>query len=97
LDRFLGMTSWRKRWYGPRAQSDLFGDEIEIEKTATIAEIENDFHTALKTAFPRVAENRKQLRNNRGTVLFTLMFACSNPSSKAHDLAVKIANHLLKS
>jgi hypothetical protein len=73
----------------------LFGIIESVEKVADIGLIEDDFQVRLSKAFPFVAKNRMQLKD-QGRVLFTLMFACSNLSPKAHGLASKIANHLLK-
>lgn len=95
LDSFLGTTDWKTRWYKPSLQQDLFGSSDAIEKAVGLDEIEADFHQRLKDAFALVAPNRLQLRDKK-RVLFTLMFACSNPSPNAHRLAVRIANHLLK-
>jgi len=95
LNRFLGETDWRKRWYKPSLQEDLFGASDVMEKTVGLDEIEADFHRRLGNAFALVAPNRLRLKD-KGRVLFTLMFGCSNPSPKAHGLAVRIANHLLK-
>jgi three-Cys-motif partner protein len=95
LDSFLGTTDWRTRWYKPSLQQDLFGVSGALEKAVGVDDIEADFQQRLKDAFALVASNRLQLKD-RGRVLFTLMFACSNPSPNAHRLAVRIANHLLK-
>jgi hypothetical protein len=94
LDRFLGETGWRDRWYKPTGQISLFGDE-EAMRTATLNQIVADFQSRLKSVFPCVAENVLHLKNGN-VVLFSLMFACSNPSTKAQSVAKRIANHLLK-
>ncbi len=95
LDRFLGETEWRTRWYARTQENDLFGTVENVEKVVNLEQIEADFQARLGTAFKLVAPNKMQLKD-KGRVLFTLMFACSNPSPKAHDKAIKIANHLLK-
>lgn len=95
LDRFLGVTDWRERWYKPSPQTDLFGTSNTMEKAVGLDEIEADFHRRLEDAFSLVAPNRLRL-TDKGRVLFTLMFGCSNPSPSAHKLAVRIADHLLK-
>ena len=95
LDRFLGDEDWRTRWYRRKEEEGLFAIIESVEKVADIGLIEDDFQVRLGKAFPFVAKNRMQLKD-QGRVLFTLMFACSNLSPKAHGLASKIANHLLK-
>jgi three-Cys-motif partner protein len=96
LDRFMGETEWRTRWYRREEQEDLFGTTVQnVEKVANIRIIEDDFQERLRDAFPFVAKNRMQLKD-QGRVLFTLMFACSNPSPSAYGLASRAANHLLQ-
>jgi three-Cys-motif partner protein len=95
LDRFLGEKEWRSRWYRRTESADLFGPTETIAKIANLEQIEADFQARLGKAFALCAKNKMRLEH-QGRVLFTLMFACSNPSPKAHALAIKIANHLLK-
>ncbi len=95
LDRFMGDTGWRERWYSRKQEDDLFGRTERVEKVVDVTLLEDDFQARLRNAFPFVAKNRMQLKNG-GRVLFTLMFACSNPSPKANGAASRIANHLLK-
>jgi three-Cys-motif partner protein len=82
LDRFMGAGDWRTRWYLRTEQEGLFGTIENVEKVADVGLIEDDFQARLRKAFPFVAKNRMQLRD-QGRVLFTLMFACSNRSPKA--------------
>jgi hypothetical protein len=96
FDRFMGDTGWRERWYSRRQEDDLFGRMERVEKVVDVKLLEDDFQARLRKAFPFVAKNRMQLKDG-GRVLFTLMFACSNPSPKAMARASSIANHLLKS
>lgn len=92
----MGETEWRTRWYRREEQEDLFGTTVQnVEKVANIRIIEDDFQERLRDAFPFVAKNRMQLKD-QGRVLFTLMFACSNPSPAAYGLASRAANHLLQ-
>lgn len=95
LDRFLGETGWRDRWYQPTGQISLFGDEEDAMRTVTLNKIVADFQARLRSVFPCVADNVLHLRNGN-VVLFSLMFACSNQSLRAHTLAKRIANHLLR-
>lgn len=97
VDRFLGDSSWREAWYAPSRQTKLFGDPPDTIKTATLETIDRDVQSRLRRIFPKggVAENVLHLRD--GTrVLYSLMFACSNPSPKAQAASMRIANALLK-
>ncbi|MGE3067239.1 MAG: three-Cys-motif partner protein TcmP [Hyphomicrobiaceae bacterium] len=95
LDRSLGSNEWRTRWYRRVEEDGLFGTIESVEKVVDVGLIEDHFQARLRTAFPLVAKNRMQLKD-QGRVLFTLMFACSNPSPAARVLASRIANRLLK-
>lgn len=95
LDCFLGEQDWRTRWYSSTGQANLFDASIESVRTANVDTMTRDFQDRLRTAFPCVADNALHLKDGN-KILFTLMFACSNPSPKAHGIAKRIANHLLK-
>lgn len=96
LDQFMGTADWRTRWYESTGQTNMFDESEEIIRTATIDRISEDFRQRLEDAFPGVAKNFLHLRNGN-RILFTLMFACSNPSHSAQKISMRIANHLLKS
>lgn len=95
MTQFLGKEDWLDRWYAPTGQPDMFGDAEELSRTATLQRMTEDFQHRLRDVFPCVADNVLHLRNGN-RVLFTLMFACSNPSPKAQARAKSIANHLLR-
>ena len=97
LDSFMGERDWRTRWYETTGQISLFDEGEEVLRTATLDLVTADFRKRLESTFPKggVAPNALHLRDGK-RVLFTLMFACSNPSPKAQGIAISIANHLLK-
>jgi three-Cys-motif partner protein len=95
LDAFLGTKTWRTEWYQASPQGSLFGDEPNQIRGVSINKIEEFFRRRLHDAFPGVAKNMLRL-SNKGKPMYTLMFACSNPSHKAQAAAIGIANHLLK-
>jgi three-Cys-motif partner protein len=95
LDTFLGTQSWRQNWYEKVGQGSLFVDDVESEqRMVSIERIEANFIARLKYLF-QIAPNRLRLKDGN-TILFTLVFGCSNDSPKAFGLALKIANHLLR-
>lgn len=63
LDRFLGDKDWRTRSYRRREDLGLFGTIETVEKIVDISLIEDDFQLRLGEAFPFVAKNRMQLRD----------------------------------
>jgi three-Cys-motif partner protein len=95
LDRFLGETGWRERWYEPNRMPDLFTGAEANQKVATIKAIDTDFQNRLRTVFPCVAEPVLHLQHG-GRNMFSLMFACSNPSRPAQAAAKRIAESILK-
>lgn len=97
LDNFMGERDWRTRWYESTGQANLFDSADEVVRTATLDRVTLDFRSRLEDVFPNggVARNALHLKDGN-RVLFTLMFACSNPSPAAQRTAIDIANHLLK-
>lgn len=98
LDRLLGDTSWRTEFYKTVREPTLFGDRARQSKVADLSTIENYVRRRLLQVFRGgVARNPLPLRNSKGNCMYLLFFACGNPAPKAHGLALKIAQHLLKS
>ena len=97
LDLFLGDSTWRSRWYGKDNDvPDLFGNTDErFFRKASTKDIEIDFHSRLTIAGFKMADNKLRLKDG-STHLFTLMFGCSNKNKRAQEIAVRIANSLLK-
>lgn len=98
IDEFMGEKTWRSRWYSTTGQRHFFQSDEEVVRTITIDMIAHDFRSRLESVFPSggVARNVLHLKDGRNHVLFTLMFACSNPSLKAQRISIGIANWLMK-
>lgn len=94
LDRVFGTQEWRQVFYksSPR---DLFDLSTDLEKASGFDMIVRFVLSRLRQVFPAVAKSPLVLRNNRGSPLYLLCFAVSNPSRKAIELAMRIANHIL--
>lgn len=98
LDRLLGDASWRTEFYKIVREPTLFGDQTREDKVADLAAIEDYVRNRLLQVFRGgVARNALQLRNSKGSCMYLLLFACGNPAPRARGLALKIAQHLLKS
>ena len=98
LDRSLGDASWRTEFYKTVREQTLFGDRTRESKVADLAAIEGYVRERLHQVFHGgVARSALQLRNSKGSCMYLLLFACGNPSPRANWLALKIAQHLLKS
>lgn len=103
LNRILGTDEWRKFFYEPKRQADLFGDgsegdERHVEHTQMLEYVS----TRLKGLFPVVTEPKVLYQGGdskkpSGSPLFALYFAASNKSPKAYGLAAKIAKDILNS
>ena len=97
LDRILGDASWRTEFYRTAPEATLFGDLTRETKVADLSAIETYVRKRLVQTFQGgVARNALQLRNSKGSCMYLLFFACGNPAPRAHGLALKIAQHVLK-
>lgn len=101
ITRILGTDEWRKVFYEPQRQSDLFGTEAGDTREADHHEMLKYVSKRLKVLFPAVADPKilyqaGDSKNPSGAPLFALYFAASNPSPKAYGLAIKIAKDVLK-
>jgi len=93
LDLVLGGPEWRSL-YRPSRQQALF-EEMERQERAHYTEIERFVLRRLRDLFPYVHEKTLLLRNSRGALMFSLLFACSNTSENAHRLAKRAVLYLL--
>lgn len=95
LDRVFGTGGWFERFYRQSRIRGLFDDHPLMVKTGSYNAIAEYYQERLRTIFPAVADNPKVLPNSRGTPLFLLCFAVGNPSQKAREAALRIAQHIL--
>ena len=90
LNSVFGDERWKAMY---QTTPSLFGDQMEsMPGTDPIAALYKD---KLRKVFPGVASKSATLRNSTGRPLFEFFFALSNPSRKARDAALRIANHIL--
>lgn len=94
LDEILGTTEWYDLFYKSSVEVDLLGSRPVIEKISDFDSISQFFVNRLKILFPGVAENPYPLTNTKGSHLYLLCFAASNP--KGAKTAIKIAQDILK-
>jgi three-Cys-motif partner protein len=98
IDELWGSDAWRaKAVRKVDLGNDLFGKIDErLEKIAKAKQFSEMFRNHLKEAFGgRVAETYLPLGRGR-LHEFSLMFACANSSPKAFGIALRIANHVLR-
>jgi len=101
ITRLLGTEEWRKEFYAPQRQADLFGNESGDSREADRHDILKYVSKRLRVLFPAVTEPKVLYQagdstNPSGAPLFALYFAASNPKPNAHQLALKIAKSVLK-
>ncbi len=94
LDLLLGTEDWYEEFYRVESTPTLFGKPEDQVVKATIDTIGQYFIRRLKTVFAGVADEPKVLLNSANCPLYLLCFAVGNP--KGANIALKIANHLLK-
>ncbi|BCG94458.1 hypothetical protein MesoLj131a_33220 [Mesorhizobium sp. 131-2-1] len=98
LDRVLGATDWRERWYDHKNTSrDMFEDADQAIRRADVDAIERYVKERLQTAFKGAVLDPVRLHHKNGPPLASLFFAVSNPSPPAVALATRMASHILSS
>lgn len=96
LDLIFGTTEWFDAFYRVQSTPTLFEPDAVSLVKASMEEIGRFYNTRLAKVFAAVAENPGVLRNSRNNPLYLLCFAVANPSPKAIEPALRIANHLLR-
>lgn len=97
LDRVLGTTDWRTRWYEHSIDRDnIFETEVEAVRRADVDAIEAYVSNRLASVFKGAVMPPVRLRHNNGAPMASLFFAVSNPSPKAVALAKRISSYILK-
>ena len=96
LDRIFGGREYWEDFYRESMQQPLplFAEETLVERPGGSALIANRYRERLETVFYRVATTSRTLKNSKGSPLFELYFAASNPVGA--PIAVDIADHLLE-
>lgn len=98
LDRVLGTTDWRERWYDHSiAPVVLFETAEQAVIRADVDAIEAYVGERLRSIFKGTVLPPMRLRHNGGAPMASLFFAVSNDSPSAVRLATKIASQILSS
>jgi len=95
LNSLFGDESWFDRFYKPDPQISLFYEE-SIIKSVNTRELSSYITERLRTIFPAVAENPRLLYNTKNSPLFLFCFAVANDKPRAVEIALRIADHILK-
>jgi three-Cys-motif partner protein len=93
MNAFLGTADWYDEFYKVETKPTLFGDH-QVQVKASMDVMARYFNDRLKQVFAGVAETPGVLRNSSRNPLYMFCFAVGNEGGK--DIALRIANHLLK-
>lgn len=93
MDAFLGTADWYDEFYKVETKPTLFGDQL-VQVKASMDVMARYFNNRLKQVFAGVAEEPGVLWNSSKNPLYMFCFAVGNERGK--DIALRIANHLLK-
>jgi three-Cys-motif partner protein len=96
LDRVLGATDWRQRWYEHQIlPKDLLETQAQAIRRTDVDAIEAYVKERLETAFKGAVLDPIRLHHKNGAPLASLFFAVANPSPAAVQVATDIASHIL--
>lgn len=96
LDRVLGATDWRERWYEHQIlPKDLLESQAQAVRRTDVDAIEAYVKERLESVFKGGVLAPVRLHHRNGAPLASLFFAVSNPSPAAMRLATEIASHIL--
>jgi three-Cys-motif partner protein len=93
LTILFGTGDWEERFYRMEAKKDLFGEWEQLQRDATVKNIQGYINERLDTCFTAVADSLV-LRNSKASPLFALCFAAAN--ERGAPIALKIAKSILK-
>lgn len=96
LNRVFGDENWRTRFYEQNRMISLFDEDMPDVKTTKVEDIKDYIIERLETVFPKVSHYPRILRNNNNSPLFIFCFAVSSTKKRAQNLALKIADYILK-
>ena len=94
LDWIIGSRQYWQSLYSPSPQLQMFTTEQSQERKPGSEGIALCYMQRLESAFEGVAPTRRTFRNSKGSPMFELFFAASNPVGA--PLAITIADHILK-
>ncbi|MFN7960472.1 MAG: three-Cys-motif partner protein TcmP [Thermoanaerobaculia bacterium] len=97
LDLFLGTTDWQQALYSERPRRSLFDDDAVEKVRASTGEVGRYFVDRLRTVFPAVSDSPRVLENSSRCPLYLLCFAVSSRNPQAQRIALRIADHILRS
>lgn len=97
IDRILGTTKWRDSVATAPPVLNLFG-EVQTPSSKVVGSewFEGVAIDQLRSVFRGGVSSLALPLGRNGLHEFSLVFACANPSQKAHELALRLANAVLR-
>ena len=98
ITRIVGTTDWQEAFYAPplTASPTLFNlPSTSAKRTLDVDGIESFVKSRLESIFPAVEPPLRLLGPTKAPI-FSLFFAMTNTSPKAHAVAIPIARHILR-
>ena len=83
LTILFGTSDWEERFYRMETVQDLFGEWEELQRDATVKNIQGYINERLATCFTAVADSLV-LRDSKASPLFALCFAAANERGRTH-------------
>jgi three-Cys-motif partner protein len=96
LDGLFGTHGWYDEFYQPNPQTSLFGDDDTVVRDASTEHVASYIVGRLATVFAGGVSKPAVLRFTNGAPFAALVMAVGNPTAKASQAALRIANHLTK-
>jgi three-Cys-motif partner protein len=98
IDGILGTDDWPNALVRKSQKTDLFGDtDDQVEYRANAEQITQYMRERMGQIFQGGVNPNSLPLGSRNVHMYSLMFACANPSSKAWMLAQRLATAVLKS
>ena len=98
LDSIFGTHKWYDAFYTKKSSAGLFDDvDVDLQREADVLSLTDFIVKRLESIFAGVSKKPAVLRNTKkNSPLFLLCFAMTNPSKRAKDLALRLANYILE-
>jgi three-Cys-motif partner protein len=97
LDRMFGTSDWEKHLVVKELAGDLFDENLEVtRKVATADSVTRYMIGRMQTIFPSRVLDRWLPLGRQGGHWYSLLFAWSNPSPAATNLASRVAREIMR-
>ena len=97
LDRVLGTSEWRKQFIATKTEQDLWGENQTTSfKQSSVDSVTRFMIRRMKEVFKGLVLDEWLPLGRGGSHWYSLLFACANPSTKATDIAGRVARAVMR-